>query len=127
MDNTFASAVSCMDGRIQIPVIEYIKSNYAVQYVDMITEPGPNKILAENEDKILIESIRRRVAVSVTAHKSKFIAVIGHYDCAGNPVDEEIQKRNILASIETIKTWEFGIPIVGLWIDENWQVSAVTE
>lgn len=33
----FATAINCMDGRVQIPVIEYIKSKYEVDYVDMIT------------------------------------------------------------------------------------------
>ena len=50
INKKFATAITCMDGRIQIPVIEYIKSNYGVDYVDVITEPGPNKILSDNTD-----------------------------------------------------------------------------
>ena len=33
---TFATAINCMDGRVQIPVIEYLKKEFKVDYVDMI-------------------------------------------------------------------------------------------
>ena len=49
----FATAINCMDGRTQIPVIEWLKKEYGVDYVNMINEPGPNKILAENRDQII--------------------------------------------------------------------------
>jgi len=42
----FATAINCMDGRTQEPVITWIKKNYHVDFVDMITEPGPVKYLA---------------------------------------------------------------------------------
>lgn len=125
MSNTFATAINCMDGRVQIPVIEFIKGKYAVDYVDMITEPGPNKILAENDDKMLIKSIKRRVTISVEIHNSKLIAIVGHYDCAGNPADSETQLNHILSSIDTIESWKFAVQIIGLWVDENWHVTHV--
>ena len=36
----FCTSVSCMDGRIQIPIIQWLKENHYVNYVDTITEPG---------------------------------------------------------------------------------------
>lgn len=127
MSNTFATTISCMDGRVQLPVVEYIKRDYAVDYVDMITEPGPNKILSENADRTLIESIKRRVAVSTEVHNSKLIAIVGHYDCAGNPVDKETQQSHILTSINTVKSWEFEAQVIGLCVDENWHVAIIAK
>jgi len=46
----FATAINCMDGRVQTPVIKWLKNEYKVNYIDMITEPGPNKILAESKE-----------------------------------------------------------------------------
>jgi hypothetical protein len=43
---SFATAINCMDGRTQIPVTDYVRKKYKVEYVDMITEPGPIKVLA---------------------------------------------------------------------------------
>ena len=127
MSNTFATAISCMDGRVQIPVVEYIKRNYAVDYVDMITEPGPNKILSDNTDRVLIESIKRRVTISVEVHDSKLIAIVGHYDCAGNLAGKEVQLNHILASINIIKSWKFETQVIGLWVDENLRVAIIAE
>ncbi len=61
----FATAINCMDGRMQIPVIVYLKNKYEVDYVDMITSPGTNKVLAESKNKAVLESIKRYVEISV--------------------------------------------------------------
>jgi Putative carbonic anhydrase len=37
---TFATCLNCIDGRVQIPVIEWITRNKGFKYVDMITKPG---------------------------------------------------------------------------------------
>ncbi len=121
----FATAINCMDGRVQIPVIEWLKKEYGVSYIDMITEPGPNKILAENKDSAVIESIKRRVEISVNKHASKLIAIVGHYDCAGNPVEKNTQLKQILSAIKTVKLWNFEAQVIGLWVDHNWEVHKV--
>jgi len=33
-EGKFATSVSCIDGRIQIPLAKWIKENYSVDYVD---------------------------------------------------------------------------------------------
>jgi hypothetical protein len=116
----FATAISCMDGRIQIPVIDYVLRKCKVDYVDMITEPGPIRVLAENSDKSTIESIKRRVAVSAGKHNSVNIVIVGHDDCAGNPVEKATQLKQILESIRTVRSWGFRAEIFGLWIDDRW-------
>ncbi|MFH1005248.1 MAG: carbonic anhydrase [Bacteroidota bacterium] len=121
----FATAINCMDGRTQVPVIEWLKKKYKVNYVDMITEPGPNKILAENKDNSALESIKKRIDISVNKHASKFIAIVGHYDCAGNPVEKDIQLKQILSAIKIVKLWNFNVQVIGLWIDEKWEVCEV--
>ena len=120
MNKKFATAINCMDGRVQAPVVIYMKMIYEVDYVDMITEPGPSKILAENKDAALIESIKNRVAISVEKHGSKIIVISGHYDCAGNPTIEESQKKQISDAKKFVRKWYPNIKIIGLWIDKDW-------
>jgi len=50
---SFAAAINCMDGRTQIPVIDYVKRRFRVDHVDMITEPRPIRILAEQKGEII--------------------------------------------------------------------------
>ena len=114
-----------MDGRIQEPIIKYLKENYDVIYVDAITEPGPCKILSEKNNKILVDSITKRAEISIHKHKSKLIAISGHHDCAGNPCDEETQKDQIIKSIEYCKNIHPNIEIIGLWIDSEWKITNV--
>lgn len=121
----FATALNCMDGRVQLPVIDWLKTYCSADYVDMITEPGPNKILADNTPPSLIESLHRRVEISVVKHRSLCIAVIGHYDCAGNPVDKDQQIRHIKVAVKRIQSWGFGLPVIGLWIDDQWIVQKI--
>jgi hypothetical protein len=122
---SFATAINCMDGRVQVQVYDYIKKKYQVDYVDMITEPGPNKILADNSDQVTIESIKRRVEISTRHHGSNSIAIVGHYDCAGNPSSKEVQLEHISAAKKLIRSWGFQGELLGLWVDENWQVNEV--
>ena len=121
----FATAINCMDGRVQIPVIEWLKRQYGVDYVDMITEPGPERLLAEGKDQTGIESIQKRLEISVTRHNSSLVAIVGHHDCARNPADKETQLEQILSAIETVESWNFEVEVIGLRVDENWEVCEV--
>ncbi|MFH1784357.1 MAG: carbonic anhydrase [bacterium] len=122
---TFCTSIHCMDGRIQEPIIKYLREKYGISYVDTITEPGPCKILAENEYKVSIDSIMKRIKISINKHGSKLIAVSGHYDCAGNPCDEEVQKKQIRGSVKHLKNNYPEIEIIGLWVDKTWKVHEV--
>lgn len=122
-EGKFATAINCMDGRTQQSVSDWMKKAFCVDYVDTITEPGPNKILAEKTEEA--ESIKRRVLISVGKHGSKHIAIVGHHDCAGNPVGKELQVAHIARAIKTIESWGLSANVIGLWVDENWRVNKV--
>jgi hypothetical protein len=111
-----------MDGRIQEPIRDYLKNNYRIKYVDTITEPGPCRILSGNNEKSLIESVLARIEISVNHHKSRLIAVSGHYDCAGNPCGEQEQKEQIEKSVEYLNKLYPELEIIGLWINNKWKV-----
>ena len=119
MTKKFATAINCMDGRVQNPVIDYIRDNFGVDYVDMVTEPGPNKILSDGKNINVLESLKKNVSISVEKHGSQIIIVTGHYDCAGNP-EMDVQKKHLRKAVEVISSWGFPVKkIVALWLDEN--------
>jgi len=118
----FATSVSCMDGRIQIPLTNWIKENFSVDYVDTITEPGIDKLVADNTD---LESIKIKVGISINKHESELIVVSGHYDCAGNPVSNEEHITQIKKGIEVISSWNLGAKVVGVWVDDTWKINTV--
>ena len=121
----FAAAINCMDGRTPIPAIDYVKKRFHVRYVDMITEPGPVRILSEKNDATQLQSIRRRLEISTWKHGSKSIAIAAHHDCAANPVDMETQLQQLAQSMPTIRSWGFDKEILGVWVDENWKLRRI--
>jgi hypothetical protein len=123
--NAFATAINCMDGRVQYAVAEFLKKKYKVDYVDMITEPGLDGLLAMHQDKTAIESIKRKIGISTGRHGSKHIAVAGHHDCAGNPVDEKTHMAHIRSAAKVVKSWGFNADVIGLWVDDKWKASEV--
>jgi carbonic anhydrase len=120
-DKKFATAINCMDGRVQDAVKDYIKENYQVDWVDQITEPGPIKILAEGVNTVIIENIKKRVDVSVNHHGSKVIAIVGHHDCAGNPVGKEDQIKQLNESKKVVEGFSFNAEIILLYVEGDWQ------
>ncbi len=122
MKGKFVAAVNCMDGRVQLPVIRYLKRRFKAEYVDMITEPGPAKALSWKMNRAALESVRRRVRLSLLRHNACAIAVVGHHDCAGNPVPARRQHRDIVRAVEVVRSWKPGVPVIGLWVDRSWKV-----
>jgi len=122
---SFYTLINCMDGRTQLPVIEYLKKRFKAAYIDSITEPGPVKILAENSNSTLTESIFNRVDISVNKHKSTGIAIVAHFDCVGNPTEDPVQKKQLKTAINVVLGKYPNLPVIGLWVDENWIVSEI--
>lgn len=121
---TFATIINCMDGRTQDPVNVWAKEHLAVEYVDVITEPGPDGILAQ-EDHELCASIQNRVDISIHKHGSRHIIVVSHDDCAGNPVSKDQHLSDLEKAIDTVKSWEYPAQIIGVWVDSEWVVHKI--
>ena len=122
---TFYTVINCMDGRVQLPVIKYLQKRFDAEYVDSITEPGPNLILYKQDNANTVQAIIDRVRISIEKHNSVGLAIVGHYDCAGNPASYDDQLAHIQKAIEFLRQQIETIEIIGLWVDENWEVMEV--
>ncbi len=123
----FATAISCMDGRIQIKLQEYIKNKYDVLYVDTITLAGPVKVIARNQQKDLIHNLQLRSDISINIHQSNIIAVVGHHDCAGVTEDNKTQIEYIKSSVSAVKKWYKDVTVIGLWFDEEFNIKEIND
>lgn len=117
-----ATCLNCMDGRVQLPVLGWIKENYEVDFVDVITEAGMDGVMAGQED---ISEILRSIAISMNVNKSTRIFVVGHHDCRGNPVGRDEHLRQIRAAAVRIQGHWPDHPVTGLWVNDAWQVEVV--
>ena len=113
----YATAITCIDGRVQQPISDWMKLNANVHYVDLVTEPGPDKVLTNGPAR-LIEDIIRRVRFSIRHHYSPVVAVSGHHDCAANDADKEEQIEQILDSVRVLCAQNLHVRVLGLWLSE---------
>lgn len=138
----FATSISCMDGRIQMVLNDWIRENYRVDYVDTITAPGVDARVARNDD---LGKIIQMARISVEKHGSRLIVVSGHHDCAGNPVSADEHKVHIRSAVDAIGAWEKEhglagaggdgggndddaggrIEVAGVWVGEAWAAQRI--
>jgi reverse gyrase len=106
-----------MDGRVQLPVIKWIIENYEVEYVDMITSPGMDGVLADK--KINIDDILEKINVSKKVHSTEHIFIVGHHNCLANPVNALTHKTHINEAVNRIKELNSSSNVIGLWVNNK--------
>ena len=123
----FCTAINCIDGRVQLPVINYLQKRFNVEYVDSITEAGPGLILSEEKNIAAIQSIFTGLDISIEKHNSAGIAIVVHHDCAANPAPENDQIIHLQKAIRFLRRHYEHIEIIGLSIDKDWQVHEIED
>ena len=121
----FVTCLNCMDGRVQLPAISWLKEKYDAKYVDMITAAGMDGYISRHgkcPDEIL-----ERIDISVNKHGSNQIFIVGHHDCGGHPVSEQQHRQDVEAAVEIIKNTKPDCRVTGLWISDKWQVEKTVE
>lgn len=125
-DSTFGTAINCIDGRVQAPVADWVRAHFGVQYVDMVTVPGPDGVLtqgAPQANKLILDYVR----VSQEAHHSGVLAIAGHFGCAGHPVSPDEHIAAIRAAAAVAASWGLPMRVIGLWVNEGGQVEVVSD
>lgn len=119
----FGTCLNCIDGRIQVPVIKWARANLDVDCLDMITRPGMDGLLSDPQFDL--NRLCKGFKISLETHGSTNIVIVGHHDCAGNPVSEEEHRRQIKASVERIRREHPAAHVTGVWVNSAWTVEKV--
>jgi len=122
MKETRVTCLNCMDGRTQLPVLNWINENYPVTFVDVITEAGMDGVLAKQKD---ISEVMRSIKVSVEINKSTRLFVVGHHDCRGNPVSHTCHREEIISAVKRLKLLWPKQEVIGLWVNDQWKIEPV--
>ncbi|HPD30111.1 MAG TPA: hypothetical protein PLL20_08965 [Phycisphaerae bacterium] len=99
----------------------WLNQRFHADCVDAVTEPGPDGLFSRSQYS-LIESIRRRMDISVNAHGSR---VVAHHDCAGNPVERDQHLRDLACALRCMGSWHLPVRLLGLFVNERWQVELI--
>ncbi|MDP6962858.1 MAG: hypothetical protein QGF46_01690 [Planctomycetota bacterium] len=108
---SFATAINCIDGRVQLSVNEYLRQRFGVSFVDTITEAGPVGMLCNG----LPKNVEHDVNISVSAHDSSQIAVVAHEGCAGNPTSDQHQHEQCLEAAANLRIAFDECEVIALW------------
>lgn len=117
----FCTVLNCIDGRVTVKVDALLSAIGLSAYMPdsptiagivgrlsgRVTTPihGNGRTL-DNEDVIAL--LDWELDISVSKHGSEAIAIAGHFDCAGNPGDLDVQKEDVMRSIERVRTLSGG-------------------
>lgn len=123
---TFCTIVTCMDGRIQRPVMDFVADRYGYDTPDTITDPGPIKALSDAEDRAYFERVCQRIDISVQKHGSRHIFVVGHDDCAGNPTGRSVQEDQECRIVPRLQQRYPDCQVTALYVDEGWKCAEIT-
>ncbi len=123
----FGTVINCIDGRVQYPVLDYLKKNHDLDFFDTANEAGPLKILTERTEKCRLISLKEQIITSIESHGSRFIAIVGHHDCTDNPFDRAAQEKQMDEALSYLKN-AYGDEIlyVGLYVNDRWEVEEYT-
>ena len=122
---TFCTVVNCIDGRAQLPVIQYLVRQFHVEYVDIVSDTGPAGVLAHDPDSERAGSMYRRIDVSIEAHKSRGLAIAAHHDCWANPRSFAGQIEDLRRSAANLRLRYSHFPVLALWVGRDWTVKQV--
>jgi carbonic anhydrase len=121
---TFGTTLSCIDGRIQRPVNDFLVTRFGVVNIDTITRAGIIKHLTSSYDPAT-NSIVDDLEASIDAHGSEHIALVAHAECAGNPVDDALQLTQLKNGVEHFIRRYPAHTVIGLWVGADWTIQVV--
>ena len=119
---SFAMSLQCMDGRIQRPVLDYLKNTYGKHYVDVATYPGMIQHLAEKSSWKKINWFQDMIDISMNAHGANLVAVVGHHDCAANKISDDEHRNQVKMARDLMQVAYPSVRVLGLFVNSHWTV-----
>lgn len=115
-EHTNAVVFMCSDGRLhhgKVNSAETIREYLSVDYTYLIAIPGPDGILTRGSAAEQ-EAASSQFNLLKEAKSPVVVAVVGHCNCAGNPVSDDEHRNDIKEAVNIIRDWGYQGEIVGL-------------
>ena len=125
MNVKVATVINCIDGRVQEPVNNWMKAYTGANQVDVITEAGPDRIMASTATASRL--ILQRILMSRDRNHSEHLALVAHFGCRGNPVSKDTHMKQLHQAVKIIETWDLGMNIMLLWVNDKWEIELVKQ
>lgn len=120
----YATAMICIDGRIQQAVRDWVLDTYAIDFLDVISHPGMDAFLARSGP---VDRLLTNLDLSYRQHGARIAFVVGHEGCSGNGVSDSQHQSDIRQAIDRLHMFRPLFRIVGLWVPRAGSVTSVDE
>jgi len=117
--------VNCMDGKVQLPAIDFSKHIWKVSWVDVVTEAVPEKILSEAKDQDTISRICQNIEASLCGQQTKRLAIVAHSGCDINRVSDDKKKEMLRRAVGYLKNRYTDADVIGIWVDGKIKASKI--
>lgn len=108
----FGVALTCIDGRAVPVVHRELCREWGVDFVDLVTLPGPEAAVPELPEQHMVWDA---LQISVHRHGSMRAAVVAHTDCAANDVDAGTRHEQVRAALFEVRHLLRGVDVSG-WV-----------
>lgn len=111
---SFGVALTCIDGRAAPVVYRELCREWGVDFVDLVTLPGPEAAVPELPEQHVVWDA---LLVSVRCHGSMRAAVVAHTDCAANDVDAPTRREQVRTALFEVRDNLRGVDVSGWVVD----------
>lgn len=111
---SFGVVLTCIDGRSAPVVHRALCLEWGVEYVDLVTLPGPEALVSELPET---HAVWDALGISVRQHGSTRAAVVAHTDCAANDVDDQTRREQVRETLLTLRDLLRGVDVTGWVVD----------
>ena len=122
----FVAVLTCIDGRVLPPTLAHMGDMCDAEHVDVITAPGMDGLLAGGG--AAADGALRALEVSMVAHGTRDVVVVGHDDCAGHPADPAERGGIVARAVEAVLARHPTLSVTGLHLRQEaagWQADEV--
>jgi len=125
-EKKFGTCLNCIDGRLQLLAIDWIKKNYNIDCVDMITELDMIGKLSKNRNKS-IDHIVKNIKHSLANNKSEAIFIVGYGDIPNSLTEQRCEKEDVVGSADILRSLFPDCKIVGLWVTGKLEIELINK
>ena len=111
---SFGVALTCIDGRATPVVHRELCREWGVDFIDMVTLPGPEAALPDLPEQ---HSVWEALRISVRRHGAMRAAVVAHTDCAANDVDVETRREQVREALFEVRHLLRTVDVSGWVVD----------
>lgn len=111
---SFGVALTCIDGRAAPVVHRELCREWGVDFIDLVTLPGPEAALPELPEQ---HAVWDALQISVRRHGATRAAVVAHTDCAANDVDVDTRREQVREALFEVRHLLRSVDVTGWLVD----------